>query len=62
MFGFAKPLVDCPPGTNEHSHRANHVNFSHPWVFVLVLEPNFLKDVHIQQLPFGFSDSLPSLS
>jgi hypothetical protein len=62
VFGFAKRPVDCPPSINKHSHHPNHVNFYHPWVFVLVLEPNFVKDVDIQQLPFGFSDLLPLLS
>jgi len=62
VFGFAKQPVDCPPSRNKHSYHPNHVNFYHPWVFVLIPEPNFMKDVEIQQLPFGFSDLLPLLS
>jgi hypothetical protein len=61
MFRFVKRHVDCPPSTDEDPHRLDHVNFSCPRVFVLALEPNFVEDVHVQQLPFGFSDLLPLL-
>jgi len=38
------------------------VNFSRPWVYVLIVEPNVVKDVHIQQLPSSSNDLLPLLS
>jgi hypothetical protein len=53
VFGFAKRPIDCPLGTKKHSHHPDHVNFSHPWVSILAHELNFVKDVHIQQPPFG---------
>jgi hypothetical protein len=59
---FAKRLANCPLGANKDSHHLDCVNFSHPWVTVLVVEPNIVEDVQIQQSPFGSSNLLPLVS
>ncbi len=38
------------------------VNFSRPWVYVPIVEPNVVEDVHIQQSPSSSNDLLPLLS
>ncbi len=48
VFGFAKRLIDCLPCVEEDSHCLDHVNFSHPWVFVPTIEPNIVEDIHVQ--------------
>jgi len=35
------------------------MNFSHPWVYVPIVEPDVVKDVHVQQSPSSSNDLLP---
>jgi hypothetical protein len=62
VFGFAKRPIDCFLGIDEDSHHLDHLNFSHPWVSIMVVEHDILEDTHIQQLPSSISDLLPFLS
>jgi hypothetical protein len=62
MFRFAKRPIDCPPSIDEDSHHLDHVNFFLPWVYVRIIEPDIVQDVHIQQLPSSSNDLLPLLS
>jgi hypothetical protein len=57
-FGYAKWHVDCPFGKDKDSHQLDRVNFSHPQVPIIAIEPNMVEDVCIQQLPFNSSNLL----
>jgi hypothetical protein len=59
VFRSTKQLVNCPPSANNDSHCHNRVNFSCPQVIVLVVQPNIVKNVSMQQLPWGSSVCLP---
>jgi hypothetical protein len=62
VFGFVKRHVDCPLGTYNDSHRLDCVNFFHPKVIVPIVVPNNVKDVRMQQLPFGSRNLIPLVS
>ncbi len=62
VFGSSQQLVDCPLGINNDSHCPNHVNFSHPWIIVLIAKPNIVNNVHMQQPPSSSSKLLPLVS
>jgi hypothetical protein len=59
VFRSTKQPINCPPGANNDSHCHNHVNVSCPQVIVLVVQPNIVKNVGMQQLPCGSSVCLP---
>ncbi len=54
-----KQPVNCPFGANNDFHSHNCVNFSCPQVIVLVVQPNIVKNVGMQQLPCGSGVCLP---
>jgi hypothetical protein len=61
-LGLPNDLFDYPPGVDKDSHHPDRVNFFRPWVFILVIKPNIVEDVHVQQLPpTSSSDLLPLL-
>jgi len=62
VFGFAKQPADCLPGANKDSHHPNHMKFSRPRVSISASKPNFVEDVHVQQSPSSYSDSMFLLS
>jgi hypothetical protein len=60
VFGSAKQLANCPLGANKDSDHLDCVNFTHPWV--LIVEPDIVEDVHIEQSPFSFNNLIPAVS
>jgi hypothetical protein len=62
VFGSAKWFVNCFLGAKNDFHRPNHVNFSHPQVTFIIVQPNLVKNVGIQQWPCGFSAWSPLVS
>ncbi len=59
VFGSFKRLTYCPPSTDNDSHCLGCENSFRPRVIVFATKPNIVEDVHMQQLPFGFSKLLP---
>jgi len=59
VFRFTKQLVNRLPGANNDFHCHNRVNFSCPQVLVLVVQPNIVKNVGMQQLPYSSNVCLP---
>jgi hypothetical protein len=58
VFGSSKRHVGGPFGANNNSHHPNHVNFFHPQITILVIEPNVVDNVHKQELPSNSSKLL----
>ncbi len=59
VFGSSKWLANCPPNPDTNSHHPNFLNFFYPRVTILVIEPNIVDDVHMQQPPFSSNKLLP---
>ncbi len=59
VFGSIKRPTTCPISANNDSHHLDLVNFSCPRVIALVVVPNKVEDVCMQQLPFGPNNLLP---
>ncbi len=55
VFGSTKQPIDYPSNVDNDSHHHYRMNFSHPWVTVLIAQPN----VGMQQPPCGSSACSP---
>jgi hypothetical protein len=62
VFGFAKWPTNCPPSVDNDFHCPHHVNLSSPRIAILAVQPNIVRDVSMQQPPFGSSLFLPLVS
>jgi len=62
VFRFSKWLVEYPPSNDNDSQHPDHVNLSRPQITVLIVEPNIVDDVHMQQPLSNFSKLLPLVS
>jgi hypothetical protein len=47
FYCSSQEKVALCPNVNNDSHHPNHVNFSHPRVIVIAVEPNVMDDLHI---------------
>jgi hypothetical protein len=62
VFGSIEQPISYPCGANNDFHRPYHVNFSHAQVTILVVQPNVVENVGMQQLPYCSSAYLPLVS
>jgi hypothetical protein len=62
VFGSTKWHVDCPFYANNDLHRLNRVNFFHPWITILIVQPNVVENVGMKHLPCGSSACSPLAS
>jgi hypothetical protein len=59
VFGFAKKPANYPPSAENDSHHHDRVNFFHPQVIVIVTPPNVVRNVGMQQPPYGSNACSP---
>jgi hypothetical protein len=62
VFRSSKWIVDCTLNIDNDSNHLNHVIFSRPQVTVLIVEPNIVDNVHMQQPLSNFNKLLPLVS
>ncbi len=59
VLGFAKQPVDYFLGVDNDYHCPNHVNFSCPQIKFLVVQPNVVENVSMQQPLYGSNACSP---
>ncbi len=62
VFGSTKQPANCLRGVNNEFHHPYHVNFSRAQITVIVVQPNVVENVGMQQLPCCYSVYLPLVS
>jgi hypothetical protein len=62
VFGSAKRIANCPPSVKNDFHNLDCMNFFHPQIIIFVVQPNVVKNVGMQQPPYGSSACSPLVS
>jgi hypothetical protein len=62
VFRFVKRPTNCPLGVDNDFHHLDCVNCFHPQLTIIVVQPNFVNNVSMQQSPCCSNACLPLVS